>query len=102
MTTPSVFITQPDGRVQADKDVDDEVRYWRDVSGLLASGDTISTVTGTAEGVTLVGTVTQSAGVIQFKISGGTPGQVGSVTLEWVTAGGDTMQRTLYFMPREL
>jgi hypothetical protein len=35
------FTTLPDGRRQTDKDPSDELRYWADVSGQMATGDTL-------------------------------------------------------------
>ena len=96
------FTTLPDGRRQTDKDPSDELRYWADVSGQMATGDTIATVGATVDGLTLVGSPSFSGGVIQFKISGGQVGVVSSVTLEWTTTGGDTLQRSLYFNIKDL
>jgi hypothetical protein len=100
--TDTVFEALPDGRVQAAKDPQESLRYWRDVAGLLADGDTISAVTATADGVTLVGTPSFTGTVIVFKISGGTVGMVGSVTLDITTTGGDVLQRSMFFNVRQL
>lgn len=95
--TTSAFTLRADGRLTAVKDPGATLRYWRDVSGLLAEGDTISTVTADASGVSVTGTPTQTAGVIEFVVTGGTPGRMGSVTLTWTTVGGDIDERTVWF-----
>ena len=89
--------TLRDGRLTATKDPQATLRYWRDVSGLLAEGDAISTVTADAAGVSVTGTPTHENGVIEFVVAGGTLGKTGSVTLQWTTTGGDIDERTVWF-----
>lgn len=92
----SFRLLPPEGRPTISKDPDASLRYGIDVAGLLQSGDTISTVAAAGNGVT-VGAAAYSGTVVSVRVSGGTAGQTGDVTLTWTTAQGDTDQRTLYF-----
>lgn len=88
----------PHKRPTIDKDPSASLRYNLDVAELLEEGDTLATavVQGTPVDVT-AGPVGFVGSVITVRVSGGTAGQVGSVTLRWTTAQGDTDERTLYF-----
>ena len=73
------------------------LRYGVDVAGLLGEGDSIASVEiAGSEGVDATG-ATHSGTVVSARISGGTAGEVGSVTLRWSTSQGDTDERTLQF-----
>ena len=88
-----------DGRMQIDKDPAASLRYGFDVAGLLASSDTISPGAVTISGQSGV-TATQpgaTGAVVSCRVAGGTAGEIGSVTLRWVTTQGDTDERTLLF-----
>ena len=87
----------PDGRLQIDKDPDPSLRYGRDVAGLLADGDSISSVSIAAQsGVTAI-QAGHTGTVVHCRVQGGTAGTTGEVTLQWVTSQGDTDQRTMVF-----
>jgi hypothetical protein len=94
----SFRLLPPDKRPTIDKDPEASLRYGIDVAGLLQAGDSLASasVQGTPTGVT-AGSATYSGTVISVRVSGGTAGQVGSVTLRWTTTQGDTDERTLYF-----
>lgn len=94
---PSVFVVRTDGRPTATHNPNSSLRYGLDVSGVLADGDSLATATAAASAGVTVGPVTFSGTVITARISGGTSGETGSVTLRWTTEGGDTDERTLYF-----
>jgi hypothetical protein len=77
------------------KDPDSIEEYELDVSNKLGS-DTISSVTVIDDDVT--GTyISDTSGIITFRVSGGTLGSTGSVTLRTVTIGGVQFDRTIYF-----
>lgn len=94
----SFRLLPPELRPTIAKDPDASLRYGIDVAGLLQLGDSIASasVQGTPVGVS-AGAASYSGTVISVRVSGGTAGQTGSVTLRWATAQGDTDERTLYF-----
>jgi hypothetical protein len=72
--------------------------YGIDVADVLATGDTVSAVTGAASGGGLVaGTPSYVGSVLKVRLSGGTVGATGQYTFTWTTTGGDTDARTLFF-----
>ena len=87
----------PDGRLQIDKGPRSSLRYGFDVAGILADGDAILVTTVYSQS----GVVSESAGhsgtIVSCRVSGGTAGEVGSVTLRWQTTQGDTDERTMLF-----
>lgn len=97
----SFQILPPDHRPTIAKDPNSSLRYGLDVAGLLEAGDSIASVSELgAVGVT-AGSASYSGAVITVRVSGGTAGQTGSVTLRWTTTQGDTDERTLYFAVAE-
>jgi len=77
------------------KDPDSVEEYLFDASNLLES-DTISDVTIIDDGVT--GTyIADSSEVITFRVSGGTAGNTGSVTIRITTASSQIFDRTIYY-----
>lgn len=101
MSSVITFVETVAGRPTIPKDPDASLRYGIDVAGLLASGDSVAGVT-IADQQDITATAASYAGtVLSVRVSGGTAGGTGSVTLEWTTAQGDTDQRTLYFSIQE-
>lgn len=93
----SGFIVTADGQPTIPKDPDASLIYGLDVAGVLATGDALSTATVSASSGVTAGTPTTSGTVISVRVSAGTAGTTGSVTLQWTTTNGDTDERTLYF-----
>lgn len=91
------FMLLAGSRPTIDKDPAAALTYGRDVAGLLAPGDTVSTVTGQASGGVAASAPDFEGSVLRVKISGGTPGQMASYKFTWTTAGGDIDSRSIYF-----
>jgi hypothetical protein len=71
--------------------------YGVDVADVLASGDAVNGVTGSAAGGVTAGTPVYTGSVLKVRISGGTLGATASYTFNWTTTGGDNDSRTVYF-----
>jgi hypothetical protein len=86
-----------DGRMQVDKAPIASLRYGFDVAPVLAEGDSVSAVTIEAQS----GITAASPGYVGSKVFArvtvGTAGAIGSMTLRWTTTQGDTDARTIYF-----
>lgn len=80
-----------------DKDPDADLRYGIDVQRLLQADDSISTAVVSASAGVTVGAAFTEGTIVGARVSGGTAGQVGSMTLRWTTEQGDTDERTLGF-----
>lgn len=94
----SFRLLPPGNRPTIDKDPNASLRYGLDVADLLEPGDSIAgTPTVSASSGVTAGAVSVSGAIISVRVSAGTAGQVGSVTLRWTTVQGDTDERTLYF-----
>lgn len=90
----SIVIT--DGKATGDKypaDVLDYIYNW--APWLAKVADTIASHTITANGVTVNSSTHASTTVTAF-LSGGAKGETAEATCQIVTAGGRTVQRTLY------
>ena len=83
--------------VTTKKDPDASHRYGVDVAGALNTGDTVSGVTIAAQDGITAAAAQYVGSVISARITGGTPGTTGSVTLRWTTTAGDVDDWTLYF-----
>lgn len=93
----SYVLLPPNGRPTIAKDPDASLRYGIDVAGLLHASDAVTGASiASASGVSAA-SASYSGTLVSARVSGGTPGQTGSVTLRWTTAQGDTDERTLYF-----
>jgi hypothetical protein len=72
--------------------------YGIDVADVLATGDTVSAVTGAvSSGGLTAGAATFLGSVLKVRLSSGTVGATGQYTFTWTTTGGDTDARTLFF-----
>lgn len=99
MTTS--FIVNADGWAVIDKDPEAVLDYTLDWELWLAGmADTISSKTVTGYGVTVDSSSNTSTAVTAW-VSGGLVGQTPSVTVQIVTAGSRTDERTIYFNIRE-
>ena len=76
------------------KDPNAVLDYAFDWTAWLAAGETITTATITATGVT-VDSQSEASGVVTVWLSGGVVGVFGSVTCEIATTGGRTDDRTI-------
>lgn len=90
-----------DGRAVIDKDPDASLRYGVNVADVIAEGDTVAGASIAEQSGVTAASASYSGTVVSCRVSGGTAGQTGSVTLRWTTVGGDTDDRTLYFRVRE-
>lgn len=86
-----------DGRLQIDKDPAASLRYGLDIAGVLADADAIQAVTIPEQSGVTAAQAGHSGTVVSCRVSGGTAGEVGSVTLRWQTTQGDTDERTMLF-----
>lgn len=91
------FVENTAGQPIIPKDPEASLVYGIDVAGLLGAGDSISSVSTAASSGITAGTAVSTGTIVKVRISGGTVGTTGSVTLRWTTANGDTDERTLYF-----
>jgi hypothetical protein len=99
-----IIVTSASGaRPTIDKDPSDSAIYGVDFEDRLSDGDLVVSGTVSATGVTLGSAVvypsptTSTAGMaVGVRISGGTAGQTVPVTITATTAGGDTLQRTVW------
>jgi hypothetical protein len=91
------FVLIPAGKVQIDRNADDDCIYGVNFAARLEAGDTVST--GTATGVTgiTVSGGTNSGSICKARISGAASGTNFGVEFKVTTAGGDTFARTIYF-----
>jgi hypothetical protein len=96
MSVDSGFTQQPDGRWLTYKDPDDALFYGRDLAARFP-GRTISSCNVAASDGVTAGAPTTSGLAVSVLISGGTLGQVGSVTLRCVLDNGEITDRTLWF-----
>jgi hypothetical protein len=73
--------------------------YGIDVAGVLATGDTVNGVSGSAAGggIAAPSAPTYSGSMLKVRITGGTVGARGGYTFTWTTAGSDTDSRTVFF-----
>ena len=90
-----------DGRPVIDKDPDASLPYGIDVADVLVEGDTVTGASIAEQSGVTAASASYSGTVVSCRVSGGTAGQTGSVTLRWTTVGGNTDDRTLYFRVRE-
>lgn len=93
----SFRLLPPANRPTIDKDLDASLRYGIDVAGLLSPADSVTGVSIAAQSGITAANASATGSVVSCLVSGGTAGQVGSVTLRWTTAQGYTDERTLYF-----
>lgn len=87
----------PDGRLQIDKAAGADLRYGFDVAGILATGDSITSIAIAAQAGISASQAGYSGTVVSCRVAGGTVGDTGSVTLRWGTQQGDTDERTMVF-----
>lgn len=93
----SYVLMPPSARPTIVKDPDASLRYGIDVAGLLHDSDAVSSASVSASSGVTAAAASYSGTIVSVRVSGGTAGQLGSVTLRWTTAQGDTDERTLYF-----
>ncbi len=95
------FIVNADGWPVIDKDPDAVLDYTIDWTAWFADvSDSISDKTVTGNGVT-VDTSSNTSNTVTAWVSGGVVGQMPSVTVQIVTSGGRTDDRTIYFNIRQ-
>lgn len=82
------------------KDPDAVLDYVVDFTSWLADGDTITSATVTADGVTVDSTDTTTTTVTAW-VSGGTLGETATLTCQITTADGRTDERTIRLSIRE-
>jgi hypothetical protein len=80
-----------------DRDPHTTLRYGFDVRDRLASGDSIASVSISAQAGVTADQPTFAGTAVQCRVTGGTVGQPASVTLRWVTAQGDTDEQSISF-----
>jgi len=85
------------GQYQIDRDPNTTLRYGFDVRDRLASGDSIASVSISAQAGVTADQASFVGTAVQCRVTGGTVGQPASVTLRWVTAQGDTDEQTINF-----
>ncbi|PXW75998.1 hypothetical protein C7451_106162 [Blastomonas natatoria] len=84
------------------KDPDATLDYELNWSTWLADGETITAQTVTCDNDDItISAVTQAAGVVRFRVAGGTAGSSYLVTCEVTTSAGQTDQRTMLIPVRE-
>jgi hypothetical protein len=93
----SITLLPGSNLLSADKDPDATLRYGLDLRDVLAGGDAVQSVTISAQTGVTADQPTVSGSTVLCRVAGGTVGQPASVTLRWVTAQGDTDERTLHF-----
>lgn len=99
--TDTFDLSNPD-RPTIVKDPDAALDYaWDWSTWLTAYTDTISTFTITADSPLVVGTTSETSGVVTAFISGGTAESVVAAKCRIVTAGGRTDERSIYFYVRQ-
>ena len=83
------------------KDPNASLRYGFDVAGTLATGDTLTGVSISAQAGVTAASAEYSGTQVWCRVTGGAAGVNGSVTLRWTTAAGDTDERTILFVVQE-
>lgn len=78
-------------------DPDDIADIELDMTAVVGTGDTLDSVDVDASGVTAVLQTFDAAGVIVFRVSGGTAGEAGSVTVQATMGSGRKQSRTITF-----
>lgn len=86
-----------DGRMQVDKAPAASLRYGFDVAHVLADGDSVNGASVAAQSGITAADPGYSGTRVFARVTIGTAGAVGSMTLRWTTAQGDTDERTIYF-----
>jgi hypothetical protein len=87
----------PGNLLSVERDPDATLRYGFDLRDVLAPGDSVQSVSISQQSGVTADQATVSGSTVLCRVSGGTAGQPASVTLRWVTAQGDTDERTLHF-----
>jgi hypothetical protein len=79
-------------------DKDDICDYNMDLTDVVGTtGDTVISVNVTATSVTAVKISHTAGGYVKYRVSGGTAGVQGSVTIQIVLASGRKQSRTVYY-----